>query len=38
MRNINDMRYRVVCPKLINVKNYRMNYFRYEIFAIYGLY
>ena len=32
MRNINDMRYRVVCPKII----YR-EYFRHEILAIYDI-
>ena len=29
-------RYRVVCPKLFNAKNYRTKYFGHEIFAIYG--
>ena len=31
------MRYKVICPKIVNVKIDRMKYFRYEIFAIYGI-
>ena len=35
---LTTMWYRVVCPKIFNVKNYRMKYFRHEIFVIYGIY
>ena len=37
MHTINDnaVDYKVICPKIINVKIYHMKYFGHEIFTIY---